>query len=310
MLRTAILAIITMKMLLYKRGESTMYDIINMKSIAKQLNDYTYTDYFYRLMLIARSIFKWNNLPNGISEKWIERYLFTEGNCLFYRDNMRGFMVAKTTPSGNLNVYDEPTLLTPYGTNYMGNPLENNRECVLIRNNDIMIPTSPTIQLYAFRLAELTRTCEINVNAMKTPVIILCSDKQKLSMKKVFQQMNGNEPVIYGDKNLDIEAVKALKTDAPIVFPQLQLQKHAIWNECMTFLGINNANQDKRERLVDDEVQANNEQIEYSAQVMLKTREEACEQINRIFNLEKPISVEMRKMKKPELNDFEEMEGE
>ena len=122
--------------------------------------------------------------------------------------------------------------------------------------------------------------------------------------------MNGNEPVIYGDKNLDIEAVKALKTDAPVVFPQLQLQKHAIWNECMTFLGINNANQDKRERLVDDEVQANNEQIEYSAQVMLKTREEACEQINRIFKLDKPISVEMRKMKKPELEDFEGMEGE
>lgn len=268
------------------------YDVIEMKSIAKRLNDLTYTDYFYRLMLIARSVFKWTNLPNGIDEKWIERFLFTEGNCLFYKDPQKGFMVAKCSPINNLNVYDEPTGLRPYGTNYIGPDLTNYKDCVLIRNNDIMIPTSPTIQLYAYRLAELSRTIDINVSAQKTPVTILCSDQQKLSMQKVFKQATGFEPVIYGDKHLDIESIKALKTDAPIVFPQLQIQKHAIWNECMTFLGVNNANMDKRERLVDDEVNANNEQIEVCANVFLKSREQARDMINELFGLN--IDVEIR----------------
>lgn len=273
-----------------------MYDVISMKSIAQELNNRTYTDYYYRLMLLARSVFKWENLPNSMDEKWIERYLFNEGRCMFFHDKTLGFMVAKCTDSGDLNPYDEPTTISPDATNYdnTGVILQNNEEAVIIRNNDIELPTAPTIQLYAFRLAELTRTIDINVHAQKTPVLILCSEKQRLTLKQVYKQWTGNEPVIFGSKDLDIEGIKVLKTDAPVVFDKLQYQKHSIWNECMTFLGINNANQDKRERLVDDEVQANNEQIEQSAELMLKARERAAEQINSIFGTN--IKVSKRKL--------------
>lgn len=273
-----------------------MYDVITMKSIAQQLNDRTYTDYYYRLMLLSRSVFEWSGLPNHIDEKWIERYLFSEGKCVFFKDENKGFMIAKPAPFGDLNHYDEPTLIRPYNTNYDGEELTNGADCVLIRNNDAMIPTAPTIQLYALRLAEISRTIDININAQKTPLVILCSEKQKNTMKHVFKQWNGFEPVIYGDKNLDINSIDVLKTDAPIVFDKLQIQKHAIWNECMTFLGINNANMDKRERLVDDEVQANNEQVGMSAEVMLKAREQACVDINRIFGTN--ISVKLRSSEK------------
>ena len=75
------------------------YDFRNFtmsyKSTAKLINDRILTDYFVRLMLISRSLFKWENLPNGLDEKWIERYLFSEGKCLFYKDPTVGYMVAK-----------------------------------------------------------------------------------------------------------------------------------------------------------------------------------------------------------------------
>ncbi len=273
------------------------YEVISMKTMAKLMNNRTYTDYFYRLSLISSSVFKWHNLPNGIDEKWIERYLFTEGRCLFFHDKTLGYMVTKCADFGNLNPYNEPVKVSPFATNYTGGELTNHEDCVIIRNNDMMLPTLPTIELFAYRLAEISRTIDININAQKTPFVILCTDKQKLSMKHVYSQVTGNEPVIYGDKTLDIDGVKVLNTNAPIVFDKLQIQKHAIWNECMTFLGINNANMDKRERLVDDEVQANNEQIEICADVMLKARERACEEINKIFKLETPVTVERRKIK-------------
>lgn len=267
--------------------------IVSMKSFAKQLNDLTFTDYYYRLMLLARSVFRWNNLPEGMDEKWIEKFLFKHGSCVFYNNKKLGLMVAQCNPGGDLNNYEEPTLVTPVGIGLDAEVLKPGKDCVIIRNNDEMIPTSFPVQLFAYRLAELSRTIDININAQKTPVLVVGTDKQKLTLKNIYAQWNGFEPVIYGDKNLDNqELMRVLKTDAPIVFPELQNQKQTIWNECLTFLGINNANTDKRERLITEEVAANNNHIDLSADVLLKSRQLAAEQINKLFGLN--ISVELR----------------
>lgn len=281
------------------------YKVISMKSIAKKMNDFTFTDYFYRLMLLSRSLFKWTGLPDGMDESWIENYLFAEGSCVFFKDKMKGYMVASYGEVGKPNYYDEPTKVRPIATDYIDAPtLENRKDCVIIKNNDLKLPTSPTIQLFAWRLADITRTIDVNVNAMKSPFIIRCTDKQKMTLKQVYNKVNDNEPMLMVDKGIETSAdiLEVLKTDAPIVFDKLQLQKHAIWNECMTFLGVNNANQDKKERLVDDEVQANNQQVELSAHVMLKSREFACKQINEMFGTN--IKVEMRNLKE----EFEQLE--
>ena len=284
-----------------------MAETKSYKRASKKLNDMTYTDYLNRLTLLARSLFKWNNLPKGITEKIIEKYLFYHGSCVFYNHPEIGLVVARCTENG-LNHNDEPVTITPVFSNYIFKtpikPLENNKECVLIRNNDKSFPTYYTINLFALRLTDIQRTIDVNISAQKTPVIVTCSDKQKFSLKQVVNQKDDNELTIYGDPNLDVNAITALKVDAPVVFDKLQIQKHSLWNECMTFLGVNNANMDKRERLVDDEVQANNEQIELSAEVMLKARELACEQINKIFGTN--ISVEIRK---PTTAKIEGIEG-
>ena len=267
-----------------------MYDTLNFKEMNKKLNNLTFTDYFYRLSLIALSIFKWDNLPNGINERWIEKYLFDIGECMFFKDPILGFRVSKSIDKG-INIYNEPIDLEPESTGLTEpKTYKNGIDAVLIKNNDLSIPTLPTLQLYAYRLADLTRAQDVNITAQKTPILIITSDRQKLTMKNVFNQWSGNEPVIYGDKEMNIDGVKVLKTDAPIVFDKIQIQKHQLWNEVMTFLGVNNANQDKKERLVDDEVQANNEQVKICLDVMLKARQSACSEINRIFGTNIKVS--------------------
>ena len=281
-----------------------MYDTLNFKEMNKKLNNLTFTDYFYRLSLIALSIFKWDNLPNGINERWIEKYLFDIGECMFFKDPILGFRVSKSIDKG-INVYNEPIDLEPESTGLTEpKTYKNGIDAVLIKNNDLSIPTLPTLQLYAYRLADLTRAQDVNITAQKTPILIITSDRQKLTMKNVFNQWSGNEPVIYGDKEMNIDGVKVLKTDAPIVFDKIQIQKHQLWNEVMTFLGVNNANQDKKERLVDDEVQANNEQVKICLDVMLKARQSACSEINRIFGTNIKVSARIGiESKIDELND-------
>ena len=263
---------------------------------AKSVDQLTYNDYLRRLTMLARAVFRWEGLPNGIDEKFIEKYLFNEGRCMFFKDFEKGWMVTKIAEVGCLNYYDEPTLLSPIATNY--NPEEprtymNGEECVVIYNNDLAAATLETIRLYAARLTEIQRTADINIIAQKTPVIVTGTEKQRLSLKAVIRAWLGNEPIIHGDKNLEGMDMKVLNTAAPVVFDKLTIEKNKMWDECMTFLGINNANMDKRERLVADEVQANNEQIALSAVCMLKARERAAKAMSEMCGCD--IRVSMRK---------------
>lgn len=260
----------------------------------------TFQDNLIRLSLLAQTVFEWEGLPNGIDEKHLERYLFSEGRCMFYKDPKVGWIITKCSDAGTRNFYDEPTLLLPVATAAHELDLsakEPGEDCVLIYNNDYAYPTARTIMMYAARLTEMQRTIDINIHAQKTPVLIKASDKTRLSAKQIYAKWSGFEPLIITDKNLN-EGVnmEVLSIAAPIVFDKLAIEKNKLWNECMTFLGINNANMDKRERLVDDEVQANNEQIGYSAEVMLKSRQRAAKAMSELCGHE--ITVKLRRAQK------------
>lgn len=265
----------------------------------------TFQDHLFRLSMLAQTVFKWEGLPNGIDEKHLERYLFNEGRCMFYNDPIVGWIITKCNDAGSLNFYDEPTKLLPMATDAEALDLserEPGKDCVLIYNNDYAYPTARTIMMYAARLTEIQRTIDINIHAQKTPIIIKASDKTRLSAKQVYKQWSGFEPLIVTDKNLqDGVEMEVFNISAPIVFDKLAIEKNKLWNECMTFLGINNANMDKRERLVDDEVQANNEQIELSALVMLKNRQRAAAAMSKLCGSE--ITVKLRKERNPMQKD-------
>lgn len=268
---------------------------------AMDITAFTFQDYYYRLAMLAQTRYKWNGLPNNIDERHVERFLFNEGRCMFFRDKTVGWMVAKCAEAGSLNYYDDPTTLLPVATNFAPDTpeaYENGESAVLILNNDYARPTAHTIMLYAARLTELQRTADINIHAQKTPVILKTTEKQRLSAKSVYNQWNGFEPLIIADKAIDEGiTMEAIRIDAPVVFDKLTIEKNRTWQECMTFLGIDNANTDKRERLVDDEVRANNQQIEMSAEVMLKARQRAAEQMSKLCGCK--ITVELRDVQKP-----------
>ena len=267
-------------------------------------NNITFSYYYYKLMLIARSLFEWSGLPNNMDERWIEKYLFSSGKCIFYKDPKMGFMVAGLAQEGGVNCYGDPTSVYPVAENYVydGDKLVNGDNCYIIRNNDLMLPNFPIIRQYSYKLTNIDRAIDVNIEAIKTPTIVRCSDKQRLSLKNAINQRRDNEPVIWTADNANIgDLISTLDLNPPIVFDKLQTQKHMILNEVFTDLGINNANMDKRERMVANEVEANNEQVKASEDVMLKAREKACEEINRIFGLN--ISVKRRKLE--EIPEYE-----
>lgn len=278
------------------------------------LNDLTFIDYLERFRKVALSIFEWVNLPKSMNAQYLERCLFEDGMCAFLKDSRYGFINTKCCSAGEVNIYGLPTKLNCYSYDYQSTRslytglingisdarreyLENS-QCILVQNNWDRKPTVGTIELFALRLYEAERTIDVNIKAQKTPVMLLIDENQRLTMKNLYNKYDGNEPFIFGDKNqLSEDKIKAIKTDAPFVADKLTDYKKEIWNEALTFLGINNIIIDKKERLVTDEANSNNELINLNLQSYLAPRQFACEQFNEKFGLkgtDKEISVRVR----------------
>ena len=247
-----------------------------------ELNNKTYIDYYNRLMELALNVFEWENLPPSVDERFLELTLYEMGYCLYFDDEIIGNLALTCTIGGRLDVYRIPVLRRAYAVNGY-NKMCSAKDSVLIFNNYLHTPTQLTIELFARRLYEIERAIDVNVKAQKTPTLILSSEQQRLTMHNLYMQYDGNEPFIFGDKNMDIEGIKSLKTDAPFVADKLENLKHQIWNEALTFCGIENSNQDKKERLVSDEVGSNYGNIEAQRNVMLNARKQAVKKINSMF---------------------------
>lgn len=247
-----------------------------------QINNQTYIDYYQRLMEFAINMFEWRNLPPTVDERFLELTLYEKGYCLYFNDEVVGNLALACTIGGMLDVYRIPTERRAFAVNGY-NKICTSQDSVLIFNNYLHTPTILTIELFARRLYEIERTIDVNVKAQKTPTLVLASEQQRLTLKNLYMQYDGNEPFIFGDKDMEFDGIKCLKTDAPYVADKLQVLKHQIWNEALTFCGIENSNQDKKERLVADEVGSNYGNIEAQRNVMLNARRQAADKINRMF---------------------------
>lgn len=270
------------------------------------LNNRTYIHYYNRLTELAISMFEWKNLPDSIDPRFLELVLFSDGMAVFFKDEVLGYLALQTMIGGNLDVYRIPKIRRAYATNGYNRSLDE-KDSVIIFNNMLHTNCLTDVELFARRLYECDRTIDVNIKAQKTPIMIACDENQRLTMKNLYQQYDGNEPFIFGGKDMDIKKIQAIVTGAPYVADKVMQTKFQIWNEAMTYLGISNVNMHKKERLLNDEVTRNMGSTVASRYTRLEMRKQACKKINEMFGLN--IDVDYRE--DIQLVDYEEqIEGE
>lgn len=267
-----------------------------------KLNNRTYLQYYNRIMEIALSMFEWKNVPDTVDTRFLELSLFTDGQAIFFKDDVIGYLGLQCMIGGNLNVYRVPIDRTAYATNGYQQRLTD-KDSVIIWNNMIRTNSMLDVEMYARRLYEIQRAIDVNVKSQKTPIMILCDEAQRLTLKNLYMQYDGNEPFIFGDKLLNMKDIKAINTQAPFVSDKLTALKEQIWNECMSSLGVTNSSNEKKERLVTDEVTMSTGSTIAMRQTRLSMRQTACEQINEMFGLN--ISVDYRQEYKQLEKDFD-----
>jgi hypothetical protein len=249
------------------------------------LNNRTYLQYYNRLTELAICMFEWKNLPETVDPRYLEMCLFSDGMCVFFNDEVLGFLALQVAIGGQLNVYRIPIDRRAYASNgYQMNLTEENS--VIIFNNYLHTNSMLDVEMFSKRLYNLDRAIDVNANAQKTPILIQCDESQRMTMKNLYKQYEGNEPFIYGSKALDVNGLKVLQTGAPYVADKLYELKVQYWNEALTYLGISNINTTKKERMITDEVTRNQGGVVASRYSRLESRRQACRQINNMFGLD------------------------
>lgn len=247
------------------------------------LNNVTYMQYFNRLTELAISMFEWQNLPPTVDPRYIELHLFQNGCMVYFNDDVIGNLCLDCLPNGNFDVYGNPVNRRAYSSynNYQRDLKAHNS--VIIWNNYLRTNSITDIKLYSKRLYLLDRIIDVNANAQKTPVLVQGTEKQRLTLLNLYKEFDGNSPFIFGDKNLDLNALKSLNTGAPYVADKIYQLKTQIWNEALTYLGISNISIQKKERLITDEVTRNQGGTIASRYSRLQARREAVDKINAMF---------------------------
>ena len=262
----------------------------NKKWLSDQIlsvsDNYYMKNHFYNLLyLICINRFIWTNLPNNIDGDFVEKELINNGELAFINHKDFGFIV--TFCCGDyINIYGRPTKYLCWTQNNEVSEWydADSEDIVIIRNNKLSQNSHDFIDRYASILGSIQKTKEVNLNALKTPILLTCDESQKLTLKNFYEQYEGNAPIIYGTKALDLSGVNVFKTDAPYLLDKLQEEKRDNFNECLTFLGINTT-PEKKERLITDEVNANNDMVSICLSIFLNSRKQAIDEINRKFGL-------------------------
>jgi hypothetical protein len=253
--------------------------------------------------------FEWTGLPPEVDVRFLELTLFYYGVAVyFYDDRYDKFFAMRGTPSGLLNPIDNPTTFNVFGNGFIPRTLsterqrmpilgENNMpsgefeivdpECVPIWANYLRRPEVRNVQMYARRLADIDTTLDINTLSARRTKVIAATQNTRLSVENFNRQVDEGQPVITVANSDLPQMVTALDLGIDTQSIEfLHRYRTRVLNEAMGLLGINNQNQDKVERLVAAEVDANNEQVASSKNVALNARQDAARRISERYGTE------------------------
>lgn len=242
--------------------------------------------YYYRLYLLKKLFgrFGFVGVPEGWDIDYMIETLFMEGFFVVC-DTQAGVLPLKCGLTG-INVFQKPT------TAVIANPVLGNFEkiidvdCVICQLQPNFEGVYPMINRYATMLAMCDSSIAVNLMNTKTAHIFGASNKaQAETYKKMYDEISCGRPAVFIKDGLSDENFFTMPVKQYFIADDVQTLKRKIINEFLTEIGINNTNLDKRERLTDNEVEANDQEVIANIQCWIDNVSLGINKINQMFDL-------------------------
>lgn len=252
-----------------------------------------YLDNFLDDMLIkVNQMFHYENLPDTIPKRILEKYLTESGYCIFTKYNDK-FIILQGSLGGELNEYYEYTkciVANPYLK--LNKEYTINDDCILIRNDSRMKGLIPILSRYGVLCGDCEISLNMLTNVLRSQYLISAGDnKTKESADNFIKRLfDGDFSCIAENTFLDGVKVHGVSGDSKYIQQFIELNQYlkaTAYNE----IGLNANFNMKRERLNQNEVDLNTSILIPLADDMLEERKKAVESINEKYGLN--ISVDL-----------------
>lgn len=283
--------------------------------VNSQLSNFkTYAMYRRQLLTLAENVFEFKNLPSFIDVSYLNKELLRKGAIAFFVDDVMGLLALPYTSIGSLDVYGRPLSIQVIARNGYTRTLKRD-EFVIMYDNNGRYPLWLDILQYAERIAQATRTIDINIAQQKTPRFWRTKSENEKSVKDLVNNVDGYENIVLTYKDLDLDDTTIVLEPAPYVADKIDMEKDKLYNEFLRLIGVANLSYQKKERNISDEITAMQGGTIASRFSRFEPRKRAIEEINKKFSnfLENPIEVgyyDGIPTSEKELNDYlEDDEG-
>lgn len=285
--------------------------IYNKATNAQSENLQLLADTYNRWCNIGVSRLTWRGLPSSVDERLLNMGLFLNGIVAFFNHDVLGLIALPCDPGNRFNLLYQPTQVTAYGHGASfvlsneravednGMYSSENDGFEVVRFTPTGIPVAITVFNLVKRMTDIMRSIDVVAQRMKRPYVFICDEKERLTYQNLFKKVKDNEELILGQKNFALNESHIDVAPTPSTG-----DLNALWNsyknyETMlyTVMGIDNSGYEKKERLVVDEVNANNMVIDMSDEVNLKEMKLGLQRVNARFgtNIDVEITRQMIK---------------
>lgn len=249
-------------------------------------------NYYYESLLndvLAR--FEWT-LPDGWDFTFFVYTLYLWGFVGVYRTPKFGTVCDRVGLTA-LGFNYQPTELV------IANPLLTGEESynrkigidgALIKLRPDYRGVSALVSYYADQMAIITEAALVNAFNSKQPEIFLAKNKQQAeALKRMYDDIATGIPAVFPDRRLiDAEGNPTVMqlhstAGANYLVGKLLNDLATVRNNFYTEIGINNANTAKRERLITDEVEANNEAVQSKLMLWYDSIQRGIDQVKKVF---------------------------
>ena len=253
------------------------------KLVNSQISNFlTYQMYLRQLLTLAENVFEFEDLPEYIDVAYLNKQLLRKGSVAFFKDEVLGVLALPYTNIGNLDVYGRPTAIEVMGRNGYTRTLKRD-EFVIMYDNNGRYPLLMDIYQNAERIANAKKVIDINIAQQKTPRVWLAKNDNKLTLERILNDYDGNVETIFGYDNINLDEVQAVVAPAPYVADKIDLHLEKEWAEFFRLIGVANLVEQKKERLIQDEMTASLGGTIASRYSRFEPRKRAIKEINEKF---------------------------